>query len=82
MKAPPELGSTRTCGRCGQNTLTRVLSLPVIADAQIRAGNKYPYVSRQWSGLPGTQQTPQGHSIVESRQQEREIMAKTGLVRE
>ena len=76
MKAPPELGSTRPCGRCGKNTLTRVLSLPVIADGADPGRNKYPYVSRQWSGLPGTRQTPEGHSIVESRQQEREIQAR------
>lgn len=83
MKRAPELGSKRRCGGCRGKTLARVLSRSVVvADAKLKADRKYPYVSRQWSGLPDTPQTPEGHSVIVDKQAEREVMAKTGLVRE
>ena len=45
------------------------------ATAAIAAGNKYPYHSYRFSNLPGARNDANGHSIVESAQHEREIIA-------
>jgi hypothetical protein len=50
--------------------------------AKLNADRKYPYVSYQHSDLPTCKQTPTGHSIIESKQHEKEVMARTGLVRD
>jgi hypothetical protein len=76
MKAAPALGSQRSCGQCGRNTLTRVISRSVQIDAGVKAKVwGYPYICRQWSELPLTQQDENGHSIIESPQHERNVIA-------
>lgn len=57
----------------------------MIADAALRTSlYGYPYVSRRWSAQTlGAEKTDaNGHPVVESAAQEREIMARTGLVRD
>jgi len=81
----PALGSTRRCSACGRSTSVRIPSIAVVNIAKARADAKYPYVSRRWSNteLAGMcREDGGGHPIVESRRHEREIMARTGLVRE
>jgi hypothetical protein len=36
----------------------------------------YPYISRQHSGLPGTAQDHNGHSIITSATHEREVIRR------
>lgn len=57
---------------------------PQVATAALRASMKYPYVSRQHSAEKlGTRlATSEGHAVVSSRQEEKNIMARTGMVRE
>lgn len=86
IKSPPPLGSSRDCSHCqGRSTSVRVASAPVINFEAMRAADKYPYVSRQWSNQDlggGCREDADGHPLVESRQHEREIEARTGLVRD
>lgn len=76
MKQAPALGSQRRCGQCGRNTLTRVISRSIQIDAGVKQKvHGYPYLCRQWSELPLTQQDANGHSIIESPQHEREVIS-------
>lgn len=82
--APP-FGTVRQCSSCGRSTSVRVASVPVINFEAMRAADKYPYVSRRWSTDDlggGLAEDADGHPVIQSRQQEREIQARTGLVRD
>jgi hypothetical protein len=72
----PAIGSKRPCPACRGHTLTRVYSLPQVSAAVAVQAHGYPYVSRQHSGLPGTQQTPEGHSVIRSARHEREVIKR------
>lgn len=81
-QAPP-IGELARCPGCDAHTLARIVSVPVIADASLRASIAgYPYVSQRHRGLPGCRETGAGNPIIESPRHEREVMARTGLVRE
>lgn len=83
LSQAPSVGEMLKTGSCCGKPLTRILSVPTLADAQIRTQvDGYPYVSRRHQGLPGCDETPEGHPIIRSPAHEREIMARTGLVRE
>jgi putative FmdB family regulatory protein len=83
IKAAPPVGATEPCPRCRRRTLARILSVPHFADAALRISiSGYPYVSRRHQGLPGCREDANGHPIIDSPSHEREVMARTGLVRE
>jgi putative FmdB family regulatory protein len=81
-QAPP-LGSVVKCPACLRRTLRRICSVVTVAFAAMKASNKYPYISRQHSAERlGTKATEHGHAIIESRAHERDVMSRTGLVRD
>jgi hypothetical protein len=83
MSKAPAVGEKLASAECCGKPLTRIHSVPTLADVQIRVGVAgYPYVSRRHQDLPGCKETPDGHPIIKSPRHEREIMAQTGLVRE
>lgn len=79
MKAPPPLGEIKPCPSCGQNSLTRVLALPVVNRERQAAANKYPYVSRRHSldAFGGhARDDGDGHPVIESQRHERECASR------
>lgn len=85
MKSPPPEGVTVTCPQCGGLSLRRILSVPQIPTAALAAARKYPYASYRWANADlggGCRESAEGHPIIESARHEREIMARTGKVRE
>lgn len=80
MKSAPKLGGvyTVTNGRGEKVKATRIVSQPTVRGDPWR-----PYVSsRLPRGLEGVKHTPDGKPIIETRAQERDIMAKCGYERE
>ena len=83
----PDLGTPLDAAcPCGGVPL-RVMSStpPVIADAALAASRKYPYVSRAHSAaqLKGVNALdPAGHPIIESAAHEREVAARSDMVRD
>lgn len=72
------------CPRCNGQTLRRIPSIPGVNREALEAAGKYPYVSHKWSDGDlggGCRTTAEGHPIVESQAHERDIIARTGLIR-
>lgn len=81
MKRAPKIGGVYTVtNRAGKLVqATRIISVP----AAVAGDNWQPYASdRLPRNLPGCKHTPKGKPIIESRQQEREIAARHGYIRE
>lgn len=76
MADAPPVGTVVACPQCQRNTLKRVYSRTQVSAAVGFQAHGYPYISRQHSGLPGTAQDHNGHSIITSATHEREVIRR------